>query len=84
MTDAATLFATCLDSRNQLMSKYDDAAENIAELSDFNASVLFNVDARKLDSNKQLRGHQFSAVIWNFPHVGRYVEIFDGTESIPC
>ncbi|KAF2771210.1 hypothetical protein EJ03DRAFT_244611, partial [Teratosphaeria nubilosa] len=66
--------ATCLDSKQQLFEKYDPQGEqHVKYLEDEGQTVLYGVDAAKLDSNKALkaaRGPGFDVLIFNFPHVG--------------
>lgn len=64
--------ATCLDSREELDRKYQpQAEENIAYLEGEGQSVIYHVDATRLEKNKALRiGEKFACIMFNFPHVG--------------
>ncbi|KAK4551947.1 hypothetical protein LTR86_010739 [Recurvomyces mirabilis] len=64
--------ATCFDSPEVLFSKYDpQAKQHVQYLEDESQTVLYNVDATKLDQSKSLRnGSQYDAILFNFPHVG--------------
>lgn len=63
--------ATTLDSFTNMMEKYPDAQENVKELEDAGATVLFEVDATKLSKIKSFKGKRFSKVVFNFPHAGK-------------
>ena len=64
--------ATCFDSRTELSEKYQpQAEEHVHYLEDEGQTLLYDVDATKLDQNKRLRkGTLFDKIIFNFPHVG--------------
>ena len=64
--------ATCLDSKDDLYVKYKpQAEENIQYLEGESQTVLYNVDATKLDSIKSLKSSErFDKIIFNFPHIG--------------
>lgn len=70
--------ATCLDSKEELFEKYTpQAQEHVTYLEQEGQTVLYNVDATKLDKNKTLQkaagqagGQLFEIVLFNFPHVG--------------
>lgn len=62
--------ATCFDSRAELLEKYNpQAEEHISYLEDEGQTVLYAVDATKLDSTKALK-RPFERIVFNFPHVG--------------
>ncbi|KAK3670480.1 hypothetical protein LTR78_009584 [Recurvomyces mirabilis] len=75
--------ATCFDSPEVLFSKYDpQAKQHVQYLEDESQTVLYNVDATKLDQNKQLRnGSQYDAILFNFPHE-LLVKFFKSTSSL--
>lgn len=64
--------ATCLDSKADLLEKYKPQAdEHVRYLEDEGQTVLYEVDATKLQFVKDLRkGGQFARIVFNFPHVG--------------
>ncbi|KAF2166807.1 hypothetical protein M409DRAFT_22863 [Zasmidium cellare ATCC 36951] len=64
--------ATCFDSQVHLFEKYKpQAVEHVKYLEDEGQTVLYGVDATKLDNNKSLKkGELFEVVLFNFPHVG--------------
>lgn len=65
--------ATCFDSEDELFEKYNSQAQGyIRYLEDEGQTVLYGVNATKLDQNKQLKkaGAQWDVAIFNFPHIG--------------
>ena len=64
--------ATCLDSKADLFEKYKpQAEEHIQFLEDEGQTVLYDIDATKLEFNKALRKFgQYGRILFNFPHVG--------------
>lgn len=64
--------ATSFDSKVELLEKYHPQGErHIQHLEDEGQTVLYSVDATKLDSNKTLtKAAVFDAIIFNFPHIG--------------
>jgi 25S rRNA (uracil2634-N3)-methyltransferase len=64
--------ATCYDGQAELFGKYKpQAEEHIKYLEDEGQTVLYNVDATKLDANKTLsKSGLFNHILFNFPHVG--------------
>lgn len=64
--------ATCLDSKEILFEKYSPQAEqHVQYLEDEGQTILYSIDATKLDSVKSLcKGEKFATIIFNFPHVG--------------
>ena len=68
---ADNFWCSVYDSKEILVEKYEnDVEENLAILTDMEATILFNVDATKLHSNVSLKQKKFSKIIFNFPHVG--------------
>ncbi|KAF9192303.1 hypothetical protein BGZ50_008665 [Haplosporangium sp. Z 11] len=65
-----TITATTLDTFTNMMEKYQDAQDNVKELEDAGATVLFEVDATKLSKIKSFKGKRFSKIVFNFPHAG--------------
>ena len=64
--------ATCLDSRPELYEKYTpQAEEHTTFLETEGHTVLYSVDATKLDTHKTLKkSAHFDRIIFNFPHIG--------------
>ncbi|WPH01074.1 Hypothetical protein R9X50_00390900 [Acrodontium crateriforme] len=66
--------ATCFDAQSELFEKYQpQGEENTTYLTDEGQTVLYGVDATKLDTDKQIkkaRGGGWDAILFNFPHVG--------------
>jgi 25S rRNA (uracil2634-N3)-methyltransferase len=67
--------ATCLDSKEELFEKYKpQGEEHVAYLEEEGQTVLYGVNAMKLDKSKTLKKSlsdgQFDVVMFNFPHVG--------------
>ncbi|KAI8598291.1 hypothetical protein EDD21DRAFT_309614 [Dissophora ornata] len=65
-----TITATTLDSFTKMTEKYTDAQQNVKDLEDAGATVLFEVDATKLNKIKSFKGKRFSKIVFNFPHAG--------------
>ncbi|KAJ9643097.1 hypothetical protein H2199_004620 [Coniosporium tulheliwenetii] len=66
----ADLTATCFDSAEELGRKYPQAAGHIAALEAAGMSMLYGVDATKLDKRKEIKRERWDRVVFNFPHVG--------------
>ena len=64
--------ATCLDSKDEVLEKYKpQAEEHIQYLEDEGQTILYDVDATKLDTNRHVKkAGLFDRIIFNFPHVG--------------
>jgi len=67
----ANIVATTLDAEEECYTKYPDAEENVRELREKGARVLFGVDATRLDKTSVLKGKVFDRIVWNFPHAGK-------------
>lgn len=72
---ASRLTATAYDSQATTYEKYPDAESNVGALVDLGATVLFDVDAGRLELTKEVKtqgltGGGWDKVIWNFPHAG--------------
>ncbi|CAO3570219.1 unnamed protein product [Mortierella alpina] len=65
-----TITATTLDSFTNMMEKYEDGQQNVKDLEDAGATVLFEIDATKLAKIKSFKGKRFSKIVFNFPHAG--------------
>ncbi|KAF9561548.1 hypothetical protein EC968_005690 [Mortierella alpina] len=65
-----TITATTLDSFAKMMEKYEDGQQNVKDLEDAGATVLFEIDATKLAKIKSFKGKRFSKIVFNFPHAG--------------
>lgn len=65
------LVATCLDSEEVLMLKYEDEARaNVEAVVAAGGTVLYEVDATKLNKCAALKGKRFEKIVFNFPHAG--------------
>ncbi|KAF8339704.1 uncharacterized protein EI90DRAFT_3037511 [Cantharellus anzutake] len=64
------LVATSYDSQDECYTKYPDAQEIVSKLRAFGATVLFGIDATKLDNHEDLLGKAFDRISFNFPHAG--------------
>lgn len=67
------VIATCYDPQEDLFEKYTpQAEEHVKYLEDEGQTVLYGVDATKLDKMKSLKksGELFDVILFNFPHVG--------------
>jgi 25S rRNA (uracil2634-N3)-methyltransferase len=72
--------ATAYDSEDTCYEKYPDARQIVQELKQRGVIVLFNVDATKLNTHKELKKRKWKRIVWNFPHAGlicilRYYEV---------
>ena len=63
--------ATAYDSEEECLAKYPDAREKIDALRAKGVTILFGVDATKLEKVSRLKGKRWDKVVWNFPHAGR-------------
>lgn len=67
----ASLTATTYDSLPALLEKNPHAAEHIKQITSEDQTILHDVDATKLSSNKDLRKKApFNSIFFNFPHTG--------------
>ncbi|RUS21139.1 hypothetical protein BC937DRAFT_93526 [Endogone sp. FLAS-F59071] len=65
------LVATCLDSEEVLILKYEDEARaNVEAVVAAGGTVLYEVDATKLNKCAALKGKRFEKIVFNFPHAG--------------
>jgi 25S rRNA (uracil2634-N3)-methyltransferase len=62
--------ATTHDSEDACYKKYPDAQGIVQELREKGVVVLFGVDARRLETCKELRKRKWQRIVWNFPHSG--------------
>ncbi|KAI8919695.1 hypothetical protein BC831DRAFT_391221, partial [Entophlyctis helioformis] len=69
-----TVTATAYDTAETVAAKYPDAAEHLQTLADWDATVVFGVDATQLGATQALRGRRFTKILFNFPHVGAGVK----------
>jgi 25S rRNA (uracil2634-N3)-methyltransferase len=66
----ANVVATALDTEEECYEKYPEAVGTVKTLRERGASVIFGVDATKLERCTALKGKRFDRVVWNFPHNG--------------
>ncbi|XP_020870769.1 heavy metal-associated isoprenylated plant protein 41 [Arabidopsis lyrata subsp. lyrata] len=76
---ASNIYASSLDSFDDVVRKYKKARSNLETLKRLGAFLLHGVDATKLLLHPDLHYRRFDRVIFNFPHTG-----FHGKESDPC
>ena len=66
----SNITATAFDSEPECYAKYEWSKATIHQLRQKGATILFRVDATKLDAIKKLRGKTWTKIVWNFPHAG--------------
>lgn len=81
---AKNVVATSLDSRDECVEKYPETVGVLRLLAKRGVRVLHRVDARKLDTNKQLRGIAFTKIVFNFPHEGTASVQFEPQHNTHC
>jgi 25S rRNA (uracil2634-N3)-methyltransferase len=64
--------ATTYDSEEACYEKYPDAQNIVKDLRQRGVIVLFDVDARRLNTYKELKKRRWKRIIWNFPHAGAF------------
>jgi 25S rRNA (uracil2634-N3)-methyltransferase len=69
----AQLTATAYDSEQECFTKYPGAEEIVKGLKEKGVQVLFGVDGGKLEKTAALKGRRWDRIVWNFPHVGKYI-----------
>ncbi|ORX57644.1 hypothetical protein DM01DRAFT_1334239 [Hesseltinella vesiculosa] len=75
MHGAEHLTATCFDSKEVLYEKYgDEAKENIDTITTMGGTILFDVDATKIDKHQRIGQNRYSKIIFNFPHAGKGIK----------
>ncbi|KAE8654127.1 fasciclin-like arabinogalactan protein 1-like [Hibiscus syriacus] len=67
---ASNIYASSLDSYDDLKKKYKNAVSNLGNLEKLGASLLFEVDATKMKHHIVLANQKFDRIIFNFPHAG--------------
>ncbi|KAM7252358.1 hypothetical protein ACFE04_024241 [Oxalis oulophora] len=67
---ASNIYATSLDSHDELVIKYKNAKCNLEELQNLGASLLHGVDASSMKFHPHLKMVKFDRTIFNFPHAG--------------
>lgn len=72
----ANVTATTYDSEETCYEKYPDAKQIVQELREKGVVVLFEVDARKLSSHKELKKRKWKRIVWNFPHAGAFISFW--------
>ncbi|KAI0639914.1 hypothetical protein C8Q77DRAFT_1205326 [Trametes polyzona] len=68
---ASNITATAYDTEDDCYAKYPDARDIVASLRQKGVTVLFGVDATKLEKCHALKGRTFDRIVWNFPHAGK-------------
>ncbi|KAJ6800090.1 heavy metal-associated isoprenylated plant protein 41-like [Iris pallida] len=67
---ASNMVTTSLDSYDTLLEKYNEAKSNLESLKKMGATVLHEVNAKKLTSHQELEMRKFDRIVFNFPHAG--------------
>ncbi|XP_076944858.1 uncharacterized protein At4g26485-like [Bidens hawaiensis] len=67
---ARNIVATTLDTQQELVNKFGNASDNIRELEERGAVVLYGVDATTMGNHFFLTTQRFNRIVYNFPHVG--------------
>ncbi|XP_022877723.1 uncharacterized protein At4g26485-like [Olea europaea var. sylvestris] len=75
---ASNITASSLDSYGELIIKYKNANANLFALKFNGASILHEVDVKKIKLHPGLEKRKFDRIIYNFPHAG-----FHGKEHKP-
>lgn len=69
--DASRIVATSFDKPEVMREKYsEEGTENVEAFKSMGGTVLFGIDATRLNKYKKLKGHYFTKIIFNFPHHG--------------
>ncbi|KAI0035150.1 hypothetical protein K488DRAFT_76813 [Vararia minispora EC-137] len=68
---AVNVTATAYDVEEECYAKYPSAPSCVSKLREKGVTVLFGIDAMKLDKCAPLKGKRFDRVVWNFPHTGK-------------
>ncbi|KIM31746.1 hypothetical protein M408DRAFT_64408 [Serendipita vermifera MAFF 305830] len=63
--------ATSYDSEATCYEKYPWCQRTVDQLKQQGMKILFNVDAKKLGSIKDIKSKQFTKIAFNFPHTGK-------------
>ena len=69
---SSNVVATAYDTEDECYEKYPSAPAHVAALREKGATVLFGVDATKLNKHPTLtKGKRSDRIVWNFPHAGK-------------
>ncbi|KAJ7597287.1 hypothetical protein C8J56DRAFT_772696 [Mycena floridula] len=63
--------ATCYDTEQECYEKYPDAKDIVSTLIARGVSVLFDIDATRLEKYPSLKGRRWDRINFNFPHAGK-------------
>ncbi|KAI8067033.1 hypothetical protein BC940DRAFT_274196 [Gongronella butleri] len=75
LAGAERLTATCYDSEEVLYEKYgDEAKQHIETIRTMGGTVLFDIDATKMDKMRALNRQKYTKIIFNFPHAGKGIK----------
>ncbi|KAH9323301.1 hypothetical protein KI387_017940 [Taxus chinensis] len=69
---AENMVPTSLDSRDKVLSSYDNGQENLQHLENLGAMTSHDVDATKMCKHEILRDRLFDRIVFNFPRAGFY------------
>ncbi|GLU23999.1 hypothetical protein SLE2022_399720 [Rubroshorea leprosula] len=67
---ATNMVATSRDPREELLSKYTRAVENLKDLEDLGCNILHGIDAHTMSEHAFLKLKVFDRIVFNFPHSG--------------
>ncbi|KAF0694300.1 Aste57867_14812 [Aphanomyces stellatus] len=69
LLDRFCIFATSLDTHDELLKMYPGAAAHVQELERHHVTVLHGINGTKLESHKETFGvESFDRIVFNFPH----------------
>ncbi|KAH8099728.1 hypothetical protein BXZ70DRAFT_940859 [Cristinia sonorae] len=68
---AENVVATAYDEEKECYAKYPEAEGIVGALRERGVTVLFQVDATRLEKCHALKGRTFDKIVWNFPHAGK-------------
>ncbi len=69
--------ATAYDSQEECFAKYPEAENIVEQLKVKGVTVVFGVDATKLEKCQVLKNRKYDKIMWNFPHAGEPSCSFD-------
>ncbi|XP_009568194.2 ferredoxin-fold anticodon-binding domain-containing protein 1 [Cuculus canorus] len=75
------IVATCYESKEEV-SGWERAAENIQQLRERGAEIVFSVDCTKLKDYFSPEKREFDCIYFNFPHCGRKAGVVKNRELL--
>ncbi|XP_057983362.1 uncharacterized protein At4g26485-like [Malania oleifera] len=67
---ASNIFATSLDSKDDVMRKHPSARGNLERLESLECTIIHEVDAHTMSLHPSLSRLPFDRIVFNFPHAG--------------